>query len=264
MRRCWPHSTAALVILPGSVAACFSGLRYANFRHRLWLALLLLKTRPAKNRPALCRLEGNCCLRTTLRACRPRFRANSLRSLGALGLALLAVLGVVFELFVVEEDLFARCKNELGSAVDTLEDSIGEFHGRLPSQGVHPKSATALTELAGRGSLFPFVVHFKGARTALKIGGMRTLSRLTRGACNSPRQSRIERFIAFLGFLCGVAATCRMAFSWAHAKQLLRIRSTETGETLQLIMPPRLLSNPLIWGSPAASLPCNESRWNGA
>jgi hypothetical protein len=35
-------------------------------------------------------------------------------------------------LFVVEEDLLASRKNELGAAVDALEYSIGEFHGRLP------------------------------------------------------------------------------------------------------------------------------------
>ena len=168
MWRSWQHFPVTLVILPGSVAAYCSDLRYAGFRRRLWLALLLLKTRPAKNRPALCRLEGNGCLCTALRACRPRFRANSLRSLGALGLALLAVFGVVFELFVVEKDLLACRKNKLGAAVDTLEDSIGEFHGRLPSQEMQPKSATALTKLAGRGSLLSFVVHFKGPGPHLK------------------------------------------------------------------------------------------------
>jgi hypothetical protein len=72
------------------------------------------------------------------------------------------VLRVVFELFIVEEDLLACCENEFGAAVNTLQDSIGEFHGRLPSQGTLPKSATALTKLAGPGSLFSFVLHSKG------------------------------------------------------------------------------------------------------
>jgi hypothetical protein len=50
----------------------------------------------------------------------------------ALRLALFAALGVVFELFVLKEDLFAGRKNELGAAVDALQNSIREFHGRLP------------------------------------------------------------------------------------------------------------------------------------
>jgi hypothetical protein len=48
------------------------------------------------------------------------------------GLALLAALGIVFELLVVEKDLLASREDELGAAVNALEDSICEFHGRLP------------------------------------------------------------------------------------------------------------------------------------
>jgi hypothetical protein len=56
----------------------------------------------------------------------------------ALRLALFAALGVVLELFVVEEDLLAGCENELGAAVDALQYSIREFHGRLPqNRDVH-------------------------------------------------------------------------------------------------------------------------------
>jgi hypothetical protein len=72
------------------------------------------------------------------------------------------MLGVVLELLIVEEELLACREHKLGAAVDTLQDSIGEFHGRLPSQGLSPKSATALQDLAGRGSLISFVVHYKG------------------------------------------------------------------------------------------------------
>jgi hypothetical protein len=70
------------------------------------------------------------------------------------------VLGIVLELFVVEEELLACCEYELGAAVNTLKDSIGEFHGRLLSQGLSPKSAMALQRLAGPGSLISFVLHF--------------------------------------------------------------------------------------------------------
>jgi hypothetical protein len=43
------------------------------------------------------------------------------------------MLGVVLELFIVEKNLLARGEHKFGAAVDTLEDSIGEFHGRLPT-----------------------------------------------------------------------------------------------------------------------------------
>jgi hypothetical protein len=72
------------------------------------------------------------------------------------------MLGVVLELFIVEEELLACSEHKLGAAVDTLQGSIGEFHGRLPSQGLAPKSAMAQLVLAGRGSLISFVVHYKG------------------------------------------------------------------------------------------------------
>jgi hypothetical protein len=46
----------------------------------------------------------------------------------AFGLAGLAVLGIVFELLIVKEELLARCEDKLRSAIRALEYSIGEFH----------------------------------------------------------------------------------------------------------------------------------------
>jgi hypothetical protein len=66
-----------------------------------------------------------------------------LRTSRALGFALLTVFGIVLELFVVEEELLARGKDELGAAVYALEHTIGKFHGRLPQQGAPPESAMA-------------------------------------------------------------------------------------------------------------------------
>jgi len=42
------------------------------------------------------------------------------------------VLGVVLELLVVEEELFPGGEYEFSATVIALEDSILEFHGRLP------------------------------------------------------------------------------------------------------------------------------------
>jgi hypothetical protein len=45
------------------------------------------------------------------------------------------VLGVVRELFVVEEQLLAGSKYKLGAAIYALQYSIYELHGRLPKRG---------------------------------------------------------------------------------------------------------------------------------
>ena len=104
------------------------------------------------------------------------------------------MLGVVLELLIVEEELLACCENKLGAAVYALQDSIGEFHGRLPSQGLPPKSAMALQDLAGRGSLMSFVVHYKGPGPHLKMGGIRTFARM----CGQPHTSHARRVVSDL------------------------------------------------------------------
>ncbi len=48
---------------------------------------------------------------------------------GALAFAVLAALGFVLELFVVEEKLFAGGEDEIVTAVNALESLILEFHG---------------------------------------------------------------------------------------------------------------------------------------
>jgi len=91
-----------------------------------------LETAAAKYWSALGGLEWNRSFGSTLGAGSACFRTHLLASAKPLRLALLAALGVVFELFIVEEDLLARSKNELGAAVNARQCSIGEFHGRLP------------------------------------------------------------------------------------------------------------------------------------
>jgi hypothetical protein len=51
-----------------------------------------------------------------------------------LALHTVAVLGVVLELFIVEEQLLTRSKNKLGAAIAALQDSVYKFHGRLPQR----------------------------------------------------------------------------------------------------------------------------------
>ena len=55
-----------------------------------------------------------------------------------LGLAILTALGLVLEIFVVEEMLFSRCKYEIRSTIDTFEDAILKLrHIRFPRDNVN-------------------------------------------------------------------------------------------------------------------------------
>ena len=100
----------------------------------------LLETFPTEDWPALGGFEGDGSLLATPGAIGPRFhlviiawRRGSQRG-GPLGLAIFATFGFVGELLIVEEQLFARRKHEVRSAVDTLQNLILEFHGEvLPS-----------------------------------------------------------------------------------------------------------------------------------
>jgi hypothetical protein len=49
-----------------------------------------------------------------------------------LRLALLAVFGIVLELFIVKKQLLASREHKFGPAVIALQYFVSEFHGRLP------------------------------------------------------------------------------------------------------------------------------------
>jgi hypothetical protein len=114
---------------------------------RGWLATLsgasggpfLRKAFAAENGAALCGAEGNSCLLAALRAGGSSFDtritapvAARRRSGGedghALGLADLAALGLVLELFVEEEELFPGSKDKVRAAVDAGQYLILKFH----------------------------------------------------------------------------------------------------------------------------------------
>ncbi len=97
----------------------------------------LLETLPAENRPPLCRLEGHSGFLATLRADGARLhllvRGVSRRGHGAhhrspLGLAGLTALGLVLKLLIVKEQLLPGRKDEIRTAVDTLQHLVLEFH----------------------------------------------------------------------------------------------------------------------------------------
>src|ERR1700674_3473359 len=99
---------------------------------------LLGKTFAAEHRPALRGAEGHGSLLATLGAGSTGLHAGVVVSVArnwgsgedshALGLAGLTALGLVLELLVVKEELFARGEHELGAAVDTGQYLVLKFH----------------------------------------------------------------------------------------------------------------------------------------
>jgi hypothetical protein len=120
-------------------------------RHCLAALRLLLKARAAKNWSALCWFEGDCSLHTAGGAGCAGFRPHATAA-RAFRLALLAVLGVVFELFVVKEKLLACGEHKFSAAVTALQNPIDEFHGRLPQRTQGRSSAM---NMRARRSRFP-------------------------------------------------------------------------------------------------------------
>ena len=66
-----------------------------------------MKAFPAEDGSSLGGLKGDCCLLVALGTDGTGFRANTPASAGSLGLALLAMLGVVDEFLIVKEKLLA-------------------------------------------------------------------------------------------------------------------------------------------------------------
>jgi hypothetical protein len=123
--------------------------------------LRFLKARSAKHRPTLRRPERHGGFRAACRTLGPCLRAHPHAPAGSLGFALLAPLRVVLEILVVKEQLFTRSEDKLGSAIDTLQYSVSEFHGRLPKP--REIDETALTSVsAGPVSLFSYVFGKQG------------------------------------------------------------------------------------------------------
>jgi len=69
---------------------------------------------------------------------------------GPLGLARFATFGFVLELFVVEEQLFPRSEDEVGAAVNTLQNLVLEFHGELLLQSAIPAAMDKVKLQAAR------------------------------------------------------------------------------------------------------------------
>ena len=69
-------------------------------------------------------------------------RSRAYRS-NAFGLARLAALGLVLELLVVEEKLFAGGEEKLRAAIDALEQPVLEFHVRSPRPSCDIRGSSA-------------------------------------------------------------------------------------------------------------------------
>lgn len=126
-----------------------------NRRRRL-NGLLLLEARAAQHGPSLRRPERNRCLYPAGRAVRSCFRPYPRTAVRTLRLALFAAFGVVLEIFIVEEKLLPRRKDEVGAAINALQNLIREFHGRLPRRW---ESAEIGHDLGCAGPVFPVFVR---------------------------------------------------------------------------------------------------------
>src|ERR1039458_10705520 len=103
---------------------------------------LPLKARTAQNRRATGRLKRNRCGRSTFGTIRLSFGAYPYlgASLGAsLGLAFLAAFWGVFEMFFAEEKLLSSRENELGVAINALQNPVRKFHGLLSAASEIPE-----------------------------------------------------------------------------------------------------------------------------
>jgi hypothetical protein len=73
------------------------------------------------------------------------------------------MLGVILELFIVEEKLFAGCEHKISATVVALQYSVSEFHWPASlEQGKKMKSAKNVTKLPFPFSLSSFSLHNKG------------------------------------------------------------------------------------------------------
>ena len=96
------------------------------------------KARTTQNRRTTGRLKRNRCGRSTFGTIRLSFGAYPYLGT-SLGLALLAAFWVVFELFFNEEKLLSGCENELGVAINALQNPVRKFHGLLSAASEIPE-----------------------------------------------------------------------------------------------------------------------------
>src|SRR5271157_5081310 len=108
----------------------------------------LLEALPTENWPALGWLEGDGGLLAAAGTVGPGFHSgtNARGSWShrnrAFGLAGLATLRFVLKLFIAEEQLLSRRKDEVSAAVNTLQNLVLEFHGELLPSARDPKPWT--------------------------------------------------------------------------------------------------------------------------
>ena len=140
----------------------------------------LLEAFATEHRTPLCWLKRDGRFFAAMRAARARLhflisvRRSRADSSNAFSFAGLAALGLVLELFVVEEKLFAGGEEKLRAAIDALEQPVLEFHVRSPrpsrenpwllrwragrhSQDLFPTSGSALRSHFGNGLQLNFL-----------------------------------------------------------------------------------------------------------
>ena len=118
--------------------------------------LSLLEAGAAEYGASLSGTEGDGGFNAAGRTVCSGFGADTRATTGALGLALLAALGVVFKILVVEKQLLARGEDEIRAAINAFQYLIREFHGRLPRSR---EPAETAIDLRCAGPVFPVFVR---------------------------------------------------------------------------------------------------------
>jgi hypothetical protein len=132
---------------------------------------LSLKTRTAQNRRATGRLKRNRCGRSTFGTIRLGFGAYPYLGV-SLGLAFLAAFWVVFEMFFDEEESLSSRENELGAAINALQNPVRKFHGLLSEASEVPECRVRVRFHGARMGVGKYVRDLTASEPRLyRVGG---------------------------------------------------------------------------------------------
>jgi len=112
--------------------------------------------------------------------------------------------GVVFKLFIVEEELLASSKNKIGAAVNTFQNSISEFHASLPRRESHTDSDHGLIKNLPVAVPCPLSGSTTRARTALKDWRFSILCPVFRTSENLHARCVLSNHLRLSGFRGGL------------------------------------------------------------
>src|ERR1035437_10712314 len=168
------------------------------------------KARTAQNRRATGRLKRNRCGRPTFGTIRLSFGAYPY--LGAsLGLAFLAAFWGVFEMFFAEEKLLSSRENELGVAINALQNPVRKFHGLLSAASEIPECRVRAKFHGARMGVGEYVSSITASQPRLYRVDSKAVTRVwfCSGAYSPRRVHPLESVVAADTSVAEPAPACR-------------------------------------------------------